>query len=176
MMKPLLITSMIVVGGCETTSLLGPGLGGGHGFLQGKYGLISDQFVSARMVLADGSIKDISADSGDPDLWWAIQGAGHNFGLVTSISVKIYDIEEGDVWSYRSYTFGIDKVEPLYELVNKLWPDGTAPSHLTNFSFLWRIPTVDAEMVTYPPRNLKSSSPGVHIRIYRVQLTPYVFI
>ncbi|QKX64761.1 uncharacterized protein TRUGW13939_11937 [Talaromyces rugulosus] len=135
---------MIVAGRCEITSLLGPGLGGGHGFLQGKDGLISDQFVSARIVLADGSIKGISADSGDPDLGWVIQGAGHNFGLVTSISVKIYDIEEGDVWSHRSYTFALDKAEPLYELVNKLWPDGTTPSHLTNFSFrMLKCPVVE---------------------------------
>lgn len=159
------LTITIVVGGCETTSLLGPGLGGGHGFLQGKYGLISDQFVSARIVLADGSIQEVSADSGDPDLWWALQGAGHNFGLVTSISVKIYDIEEGDVWSHRTYTFTLDKVGPVYELVNKLWPDGTTPTSLINFSVLWRIPAVDAEMVnllTLESQDDISASTSIH--------------
>lgn len=42
-----------VTGGCECTSILGLGLGGGHGILQGRHGLISDQFVSMNIVLAD---------------------------------------------------------------------------------------------------------------------------
>ncbi|KXX77308.1 6-hydroxy-D-nicotine oxidase [Madurella mycetomatis] len=28
-----------------------------------------------------------------PDLWWAMKGAGHNFGIVTSVAVKIYPFE-----------------------------------------------------------------------------------
>jgi hypothetical protein len=30
------------------------------------------------------------------DLWWAIKGAGHNFGIVTSVTSKTYDIEHKD--------------------------------------------------------------------------------
>ena len=95
----------IVTGCCEATSLLGPGLGGGHGFLQGKYGLISDQFASARIVLADGTVKNVSSESSDPDLWWALQGAGHNFGIVTSVTMKIHDALNEDIWSFESYVY-----------------------------------------------------------------------
>ncbi|KAF3407552.1 FAD-linked oxidoreductase afoF [Talaromyces pinophilus] len=134
-----------VTGCCEATSLLGPGLGGGHGLLQGKYGLISDQFVSARIVLADGTVKNVSSASSDPDLWWALQGAGHNFGIVTSVTMKIYDAPNEDIWSFESYVYTQDKVEGLYERINALWPDGSQPSGLINFSVLMRNPAVDAE-------------------------------
>src|SRR5690242_11530578 len=73
----------IVTGTCECVSYLGPALGGGHGWLQGHHGLIADQFLSMNIVLANGDLKTIDSKS---DLWWAMQGAGHNFGIVTSVS------------------------------------------------------------------------------------------
>ena len=70
-----------VHGVCECVGYTAVLLGGGHGILQGRYGLIADQLVSARMVLANGSAVTVSADS-HPELFWAIRGAGHNFGIV----------------------------------------------------------------------------------------------
>ncbi|KAJ5629512.1 hypothetical protein N7528_003169 [Penicillium herquei] len=130
-----------VTGGCECTSLLGPGLGGGHGFLQGWHGLISDQFVSLNMVLANGSQITVDQDS---ELWWAVKGAGHNFGIVTSVTSKIYDVPDDGLWSYKSYFFTHDKVEELYDAINRyLLKDGKQPVDLINYSFFFNYPDVD---------------------------------
>lgn len=67
-----------------------PSPGGCHGFHQGRYELIADQFLLMNIVLAGGSMQTIDETS---DLWWAMKGAGHNFGVVTSVTSKIYDVE-----------------------------------------------------------------------------------
>ncbi|RYO82162.1 hypothetical protein DL764_009647 [Monosporascus ibericus] len=118
--------------------LLGPGLGGGHGFLQGRYGLISDNFVSVNIVMADGNLHTIDECS---DLWWAIQGAGHNFGIVTSVTSKIYDIEHR-TWSYTAFTFTGDKIEQIYQAANDHL-NGTQPMDVTNYSFFINLPSID---------------------------------
>ena len=58
-------------------------LGGGYGFLSGQHGLTIDNVLRARMVLADGSIVNAS-EAENPDLFWAIRGAGHNFGVAVN--------------------------------------------------------------------------------------------
>ncbi|KAF1971666.1 putative FAD-dependent oxygenase [Bimuria novae-zelandiae CBS 107.79] len=121
-----------VTGGCECVSVIGPGLGGGHGFLQGRHGLVSDQFVSLNMVMADGTLQTIDATH---ELWWAVRGAGHNFGIVTSITSKIYDVKYPQ-WSFQNFTFTGDKVEALFENINKyLLQNGTQPVDLWHHAF-----------------------------------------
>lgn len=95
---------------------------------------MSDQFVSMRVVMADGSIKTVSPSGPYSDLWWATQGAGHNFGIVTSVTSKIYDVKDGGVWSYESYIFTHDKVEDLYDRINALSANGNPPVDLINYS------------------------------------------
>ncbi|GAW23817.1 hypothetical protein ANO14919_133940 [Xylariales sp. No.14919] len=135
-----------VTGVCECTSLLGPGLGGGHGFLQGRHGLVSDQFVSMNVVLASGDIKTIDRTR---DLWWAMQGAGHNFGIVTSVSVKIYDTQYPD-WAYEMFTFTGNKVEGLFDNLNvHLLRNGSPPVNIVNFAIFKRVPEIDAKPIIY---------------------------
>ncbi|PVH93284.1 putative FAD-dependent oxygenase [Periconia macrospinosa] len=129
-----------VTGGCECVSIVGPGLGGGHGFLQGRRGLISDQFVSLNVVTADGALVKVDKDH---ELWWAMQGAGHNFGIVTSITSKIYDVERPK-WAYTTFIFTGDKVEGLYSTINdKLLKNNTQEVNIINYSFFTNDPTVD---------------------------------
>jgi FAD/FMN-containing dehydrogenase len=94
---------------------MGPALGGGHGWLQGHHGIIADQILTMNVVLADGSFKMIDQRS---DLFWAMKGAGHNFGIVTSVTAKIYDIEHRD-WAIETLVFSGDQVGEVYQAANE---------------------------------------------------------
>ena len=104
-----------MTGACECVSVLGPGLGGGHGGLQWHYGLIADQFVSMNFVFPNGSLATINPTS---DLW-CMKGAGHNFGIVASVNLRIYDIQSRD-WAIETMIFSGDRVEAVYETANAL--------------------------------------------------------
>ncbi|KAB5563516.1 putative FAD-dependent oxygenase [Coniochaeta sp. 2T2.1] len=130
-----------VTGACECVSYVGPALGGGHGWLQGHHGLASDQFESLNVVLADGTLTTVSPESNY--LWWAMRGAGHNFGIVTSVTSKIHPLTHPD-WALETFMFAGDKIEDLYTLANEhLLQYGNQPADLVSFSFWMHVPAVD---------------------------------
>ena len=59
---------------------------GGAGWLVREHGLTIDHVRAVEMVLADGS--SVRADATTlPDLFWAVRGAGSNFGVVTAFEI-----------------------------------------------------------------------------------------
>ncbi|HEV7962517.1 MAG TPA: LLM class flavin-dependent oxidoreductase [Actinoplanes sp.] len=67
---------------------------GGIGWLVREHGLTIDHLRAASVVLADGSVVRVSP-SENPDLFWAVRGAGANFGIVTSFDFEVDEV--GDV-------------------------------------------------------------------------------
>jgi FAD/FMN-containing dehydrogenase len=67
----------------STTGIAGLTLGGGLGWLMGKYGLAIDNLRSAEIVTADGQIRTASEEE-DADLFWAVRGGGGNLGVAVS--------------------------------------------------------------------------------------------
>jgi FAD/FMN-containing dehydrogenase len=126
--------------------VIGPLLGGGHSLLQGQFGYALDNLVSARVVLADGSLVEASA-SKNTDLFWALRGAGHNFGIITSYVVNAYDIKTD--WTVYSLIYQQDKLEALFTLINK-HEDGslTRPKELALTGVFARIPSIDGNNVS----------------------------
>ncbi|KAL7755536.1 hypothetical protein ACKLNR_014634 [Fusarium oxysporum f. sp. zingiberi] len=64
------------------------------------------------LVLANGTAVKVN-DTSHPDLWWAMRGAGHNFGVVTSFEMRIYPAEMPK-WYYKTYIFTHEQLEPLF--------------------------------------------------------------
>ena len=75
----------------STTGIAGLTLGGGVGWLMGRCGLVCDNTLSYDVVLASGELIRATADE-HSDLFWALKGGGGNFGVVTSISYRMYAI------------------------------------------------------------------------------------
>jgi FAD/FMN-containing dehydrogenase len=78
-------------GTCSDTGIAGLTLGGGIGWLGGKYGLASDNLVSVDIVTADGQFLTASATE-HADLFWGVRGGGGNFGVVTSFEYQLYPV------------------------------------------------------------------------------------
>ncbi|EHL03696.1 FAD-binding protein [Glarea lozoyensis ATCC 20868] len=80
-----------VGGECKGVGVTGGYLaGGGHSPLSSMYGMGSDQVLSIDVVLPSG--RFITADErNNEDLFWALRGGGGGtFGVVTSMTVKVY--------------------------------------------------------------------------------------
>jgi FAD/FMN-containing dehydrogenase len=77
------------LGNCGTVGMAGLTLGGGYGPLSGSCGLAADNLLGAEIVLADGRRVTTGPDT-EPDLFWALRGGGGNFGVVTSLRVRLH--------------------------------------------------------------------------------------
>jgi len=96
-------------------------------------------------VLANGTLTTIDADS---DLWWAIRGAGHNFGIVTSITAKVYPLEHRN-WAIETFMFTGDKVEAVYQAANDYFLANDAqPVDVINWSYWMSMPDVNPNGVS----------------------------
>ncbi len=76
-----------------STGIAGFTLGGGVGWLHGKFGLTADNLLSAEVVLADGSVVTANG-SQNTDLFWALRGGGGNFGVVSSFEYQLYPVDQ----------------------------------------------------------------------------------
>jgi len=91
-----------VVGGDPKVGVSGWLLGGGYSLLTNKYGLGMDNVVGFRVLTPGGTAQDLpinptilNANPGEnPDLFMALKGGGHNFGIVTRFTLKTYMGEE----------------------------------------------------------------------------------
>ncbi|KAH6654367.1 hypothetical protein BKA67DRAFT_658670 [Truncatella angustata] len=107
---------LATVGG--TVSHTGVGgliLGGGYGLLTGRHGMAVDVLLSCEVVLANGEIVTAS-ETENPDLFWALKGAGSSFGVVTTFTSRAFP--QGEVWA-GIMAWPFDFLPQLVDFVNE---------------------------------------------------------
>lgn len=100
---------------------------GGVGWLAREHGLTIDHVRSVQVVLADGSVVTADADT-DPDLFWAMRGAGGNMGIATS-----FEFEVDEVGEVGFAQLGFDASDTADFLVGWAAAVETSPREVTSF-------------------------------------------
>ncbi|KAK2759882.1 hypothetical protein FQN54_002616 [Arachnomyces sp. PD_36] len=105
---------------CNCIGQLGAGLGAGYGNLVGVYGLIIDNLISVNLVTPAGKLITVTPKS-DPELWFALRGAGPNFGVVTSATMRSYPVDKSGLNAWLgTLTFSEEKLEDLVQAIDSL--------------------------------------------------------
>lgn len=120
-----------VGGTCSEVGLSGLVLSGGIGPLLRRVGLTCDTLVSVDMVDANGKVIHATKSNEYKDLFWATcGGGGGNFGVITSMEIKVYPAEDV-TW----FNIGWDWDQPIDQVVIA-WQDFFAKPDKNWFSHL----------------------------------------
>jgi FAD/FMN-containing dehydrogenase len=119
------------------TGIAGLTLGGGYGWLDGKYGLACDNVLSIDMITGEGQLVTASAEE-NADLFWGIRGAGANFGVVTSFKYQLHPVGPvvGGVVLYP-LTQGRETLRFFHEF------SATCPDEVSTVGLLLREPLIN---------------------------------
>ncbi|WP_149179199.1 FAD-binding oxidoreductase [Streptomyces sp. TRM49041] len=128
-------------------------LGGGLGLLGREFGYAADHVRAVELVTPDARARRVTAAS-DPELFWALRGAGANFGAVTALEIALVPVSRiygGEL------VFDLDRTPGLLELYLR-WTE-TLPEELTS----------SVSLVAYPdlpvfPAYLRGRYAG-HVRV-----------
>ena len=112
--------AQLTTGNCNCVGVLGAVLGGGYGNLMGLTSFGVDRLLSVNFVDATGKLTTVTPNQSD--LWWALRGAGPNFGIVTSAVVKSASVPQADnvAW-FGPLIFTQDKLEAVVSAINDLY-------------------------------------------------------
>ncbi|KAF2280099.1 FAD-binding domain-containing protein [Westerdykella ornata] len=83
-------------GTCPGVGVGGLSLHGGYGLISRSKGLTLDNILEAQVVLANSSVVTASPTQ-NPDLFWALRGAGAAFGIVTNFKFKTFNAPESNL-------------------------------------------------------------------------------
>jgi FAD/FMN-containing dehydrogenase len=134
----------VPAGVVSTTGVAGLTLHGGAGHLRRKYGLSIDNLLSVDIVTADGQIRKASATE-NADLFWAVRGAGSNFGVVTSFEFRAHPV--GPMVMVGAVFYPQEDARSILPA----WRDymATAPEELSALAILWNVPAGEP----FPPEH-----------------------
>ena len=119
----------------STTGIAGLTLHGGAGHLRRKYGLSIDNLLSVDIVTTDGAVRRASATENE-DLFWAVRGAGSNFGVVTSFEFEAHPV--GPMVMVGAVFYPLEEIKTLLPA----WRDyvTSTPNELSSIALSWSVP------------------------------------
>jgi FAD/FMN-containing dehydrogenase len=122
----------------SSTGVGGLTLHGGWGWMRRKYGYCVDNLLSVDIVTADGRVRTAS-ETEHPDLFWAVRGAGSNFGVVTSFEFLLHEV--GPLVAFAAPMYALEDVERVVPA----WRDfmNAAPDEVSSQLFLWGVPAAE---------------------------------
>lgn len=123
------------LGFVSETGLAGLTLGGGFGYLTRRFGWTVDSLLEVEVVTADGHVRRASREQNE-ELFWALRGAGHNFGVVTSFTYRLHDVGPRVYGGLIAWPF--ERAEEILEAYRAFTAE--APRELTVFLILRRAP------------------------------------
>jgi FAD/FMN-containing dehydrogenase len=126
----------------STTGVAGLTLHGGVGHLRRKYGLTIDSLLSVDIVTADGQLRKANASENE-DLFWAVRGAGSNFGVVTSFEFQAHPV--GPTVAVAAVMYPLEDARELLGA----WRDvmARAPEEVSSLAVCWSVPAAEP----FPP-------------------------
>ncbi|WP_190013658.1 FAD-binding oxidoreductase [Streptomyces lucensis] len=104
-------------------------LGGGFGILAREFGYAADHVRWLEVVTADGALRHVTRTS-EPDLYWALLGAGQNFGVVTELEIGLVPVRTlyGGSLAFDGRVVDPAAVLRAYEAWTRTVPDGLTSS------------------------------------------------
>ncbi|KAL4905450.1 hypothetical protein BDW74DRAFT_185017 [Aspergillus multicolor] len=109
---------------------IGVTIGGGIGMMTGMYGLMIDTLKSVRMVTAKGDIVQASQTE-NQELFWAIRGAGVNFGIVTEATFGIHPQTNGGNVTAVNFVYTASSNRSLWETLQTFDGPANQPAKLS---------------------------------------------
>lgn len=119
----------------STVGVAGFTLGGGAGHLGRRHGLACDNLVAADLVTAAGEQVRVGAGS-HPDLLWGLRGGGGNFGVVTSLELRLHPLHATVLAGQLVHRF--DDAAPVLRQYRDFM--ATAPDAVQCWAFLLKLP------------------------------------
>ncbi|KAL8992184.1 MAG: hypothetical protein Q9169_007296 [Polycauliona sp. 2 TL-2023] len=142
------------LGSCACVGVVGATLGGGIGGLQGHRGLMLDSLESVRIVTAAGDLLHASR-SENQDLFWALRGAGSNYGIVTSATFVLPDISNNGLYMNADFIIPASANVSFFQVMKVLehgMPSRLAISAGVVYNRVANEPMIAVNAIYYGPR------------------------
>ncbi|MDF1603768.1 FAD-binding oxidoreductase [Nocardioides sp. YIM 152315] len=124
----------VLHGSSPDVGIAGYSLGGGIGWYARTLGLAANSLTAVEIVIGDGTLVRADART-NAELFWAVRGGGGNFGVVTALEFRMYEIET----AYAGFLmWDLRDLEPVLREWAAWAPD--APDEITTAFRAMRLP------------------------------------